>query len=77
LNRFCLLLDELQVWNKRAEFDIYRNHVTGTTTPHRRHLYDRSINVNHRFSCIFCQTLHHLTSVLSRFRFSGGRIEIY
>jgi hypothetical protein len=52
LNRFCLLLDELQMWNKRAEFDIYRNHVTGTTTPHRRHLYDRSINVNHRFSCI-------------------------
>jgi hypothetical protein len=43
------------MWNERAEFDIYRSHVTGTT-PHRRHVYDRSISVNHQFSCIFCQT---------------------
>jgi hypothetical protein len=40
------------MWTERAEFDIYRNHVTGST-PHRRHLYDRSTN---HFSCIFCQT---------------------
>ncbi|CAF1350017.1 unnamed protein product [Adineta steineri] len=57
---FRLLLDELQLWSERAEFDIYRSHVTGTT-PHRRH-HDRSMNMNHHFSCIFCQTpleAHH------------------
>ncbi|CAF0964213.1 unnamed protein product [Adineta ricciae] len=52
---FRVLLDELQMWNERAEFDIYRSHISGTA-PHRRHLFDRSINVNHHFSCIFCQT---------------------
>ncbi|CAF0788328.1 unnamed protein product, partial [Rotaria sordida] len=52
---FRLLLDELQMWNERAEFDIYRSHVTGAT-PYRRHYYDRSINTNQHFSCIFCQT---------------------
>ncbi|CAF4536070.1 unnamed protein product, partial [Rotaria sp. Silwood2] len=52
---FRLLLDELQMWNERAEFDIYRSHVTGTT-PYRRHYFDRSINTNPHFSCIFCQT---------------------
>lgn len=43
------------MWNERAEFDIYRSHVTGTA-PHRRHIFDRSININQHFSCIFCQT---------------------
>jgi hypothetical protein len=43
------------MWNERAEFDIYRSHVTGTT-PHRRHFIDRSVSLNHHFSCIFCQT---------------------
>jgi hypothetical protein len=43
------------MWNERAEFDIYRSHVTGTT-PHRRHIFDRSTNLNSHFSCIFCQT---------------------
>ena len=43
------------MWNERAEFDIYRSHVTGAT-PHRRHLFERSSNLNHHFSCIFCQT---------------------
>ncbi|CAF0871962.1 unnamed protein product [Rotaria sp. Silwood1] len=52
---FRLLLDELQMWNERAEFDIYRSHVTGTT-PYRRHYFDRAINTNQHFSCIFCQT---------------------
>jgi len=53
--RFRLLLDELQMWNERAEFDIYRSHVNGTT-PHRRQIFDRSKNLDHHFSCIFCQT---------------------
>jgi hypothetical protein len=43
------------MWTERAEFDIYRSHVAGTT-PHRRHLFDRPMNINHHFSCIFCQT---------------------
>jgi hypothetical protein len=43
------------MWNERAEFDIYRSHINGTT-PHRRHLFDRSMNLNPHFSCIFCQT---------------------
>ncbi len=43
------------MWNERAEFDIYRSHINGTT-PHRRHIFDRSISSNHHFSCIFCQT---------------------
>ena len=55
MQRFRLLLDELQLWNERAEFDIYRSHVIGTT-PHRRHFLDRSISSVHHFSCIFCQT---------------------
>ena len=55
MTRFRLLLDELQLWNERAEFDIYRSHVTGTT-PHRRQFYDRSISSTQHFSCIFCQT---------------------
>jgi hypothetical protein len=43
------------MWNERAEFDIYRSHINGTT-PHRRQIYERSISQNHHFSCIFCQT---------------------
>jgi hypothetical protein len=43
------------MWNERAEFDIYRSHINGTT-PHRRTIYDRSTSINHHFSCIFCQT---------------------
>jgi hypothetical protein len=43
------------MWNERAEFDIYRSHVSGTT-PHRRQIFDRSTNINQHFSCIFCQT---------------------
>ncbi|CAF2082848.1 unnamed protein product [Rotaria magnacalcarata] len=43
------------MWNERAELDIYRSHVTGTT-PYRRHYFDRLANANQHFSCIFCQT---------------------
>lgn len=43
------------MWNERAEFDIYRSHISGTA-PHRRPLFDRPVNFNHHFSCIFCQT---------------------
>ncbi len=43
------------MWNERAEFDIYRSHINGTT-PYRRQIFDRSISPNHHFSCIFCQT---------------------
>ncbi|UJR38550.1 hypothetical protein I4U23_031216 [Adineta vaga] len=52
---FRLLLDELQMWSERAEFDIYRSHIAGTAL-HRRHIFDRQTNFTHHFSCIFCQT---------------------
>ena len=33
------------MWNERAEFDIYRSHINGTT-PHRRHiLIVRSVQI--------------------------------
>ncbi len=52
------------MWNERAEFDIYRSHVTGTT-PYRRHYFDRSTNGNQHFSCIFCQTPLEAHQVMS------------
>ena len=55
------------MWNERAEFDIYRNQIT-ESTPHGRHFFDRSVSVNHHFSCIFCQTpldLHQTMSTAS------------
>ena len=52
---YRLLLDELQMWNERAEFDIYRNHSLLNL---RRHFYENksnSISSQQNF-CIFCQT---------------------
>jgi hypothetical protein len=53
------------MWNERTEFDIYRSHVTGTT-PHRRHFFDRAINISHYFSCIFRQTPLEVHQELSK-----------
>lgn len=52
---YRLLLDELQLWNERAEFDIYRSHINGLS-PHRRQMFDRQLNGNSNLFCMFCQT---------------------
>jgi len=52
---YRLLLDQLQMWNERAEFDIYRNHSLSNL---RRHFYENKSNLNssQQNFCIFCQT---------------------
>jgi len=59
--RYRFLLDELQLWNERAEFDIYRSHVNGVNS-HRRQIFDRTVNGTPNVSCMFCQTPLELNS---------------